>query len=56
MTNIGFLLAGAIGFAVGAQTLDRPESSKPLRAHAVVVMAVGLVALPRATRPTAISW
>jgi hypothetical protein len=44
MANIGFLLAGAIGFAVGAQTLDRPESSRPLRALAVVVMAVAFLA------------
>jgi hypothetical protein len=43
MANIGFLLAGALGVAVGVQTLDRPESSRPLRAATVVVMAIAFL-------------
>lgn len=43
MANIGFLLAGALGVAVGVQTLDRPQSSRPLRAATVVVMAIAFL-------------
>jgi hypothetical protein len=43
MINVSFLLYGAIGFAVGAQTLDRRESSRPQRVLAIVVMAIAFL-------------
>jgi hypothetical protein len=39
MLNISFLLYGAIGVAVGVQTLDRKETPKPLRVVAIILIA-----------------
>jgi hypothetical protein len=48
MANIGFLLFGAFGCAVGVRSLDRPRSSRLLRALAFVVMMLAFFVANRA--------
>jgi heme/copper-type cytochrome/quinol oxidase subunit 3 len=48
MTNIGVLLVGAFGCAVGVQSLDRPRPSRLLRVVALAVMLLAFFVANRA--------